>query len=84
MEGMININNEGFNNNENELTLDQENNLVLHEYISLREKAKLALLNIENLDDSLEVKMLKEKLLKEIEGLDKKIEEMGGEKEVSA
>lgn len=84
MEGMININNEGFNNNENELTLDQENNLVLHEYISLREKAKLALLNIENLDDSLEVKMLKEKLLKEIEGLDKKIEEMGGEKEISA
>jgi hypothetical protein len=77
---MININPEG-----PELTMEeQEDNLSLHQYLILREKAKVELLKLDDLDEGFDVTIQEERLKKEIAELEEKIEELGGEKDIAA
>lgn len=69
----------------NELTMEEkEGNLTLHEYLVLKEKVNIELLKLDDLNEDFNVKLQKERFRKEIEKLDERIAELGGEKEVSA
>jgi len=83
---MININPEGHNNDvleEEKLSIEeQEKNILLHEYLVLRERAEIALLGLDGLNQDLNVTLQKNRIEEEIEKLNKNIEELGGEREV--
>ena len=83
---MININPEGHNNDvleEEKLSIEeQEKNILLHEYLVLRESAEIALLGLDGLNQDLNVTLQKNRIEEEIEKLNKNIEELGGEREV--
>jgi hypothetical protein len=77
---MININPEG-----PELTMEEQaDNLSLHQYLILRETAKVELLKLDEPGEGFDVTIQKERFQKEIDDLEEKIKELGGEKDIDA